>query len=190
MSARLRLGRLLRAKSVRTGRFTLASGRESDYYIDARLTTMSGEGQLLVGEVCHQAIVATEWSPDHVGGMTLGADPVAYAIAREATGRGRPIDAFTVRKAAKAHGARRRIEGCLAVGARAVVVDDAVTTGGSLLAAARAVENFGAEVVGVVALVDREEGARELLAEAGYDFRPVFAARELLAELDGSVDQP
>lgn len=151
---------------------------------------MSGEGQLLVGEVCHQAIVASEWRPDHVGGMTLGADPVAYAIAREATRRGRALDAFTVRKAAKAHGTRRRIEGCLRVGGRAVVVDDSVTTGGSLLAAARAVEDFGAEVVGVLALVDREEGARELLAEAGYDFRPVFAARELLTVLDGSVHQP
>ena len=145
---------------------------------------MSGEGQLLVGEVCHQAIVATGWSPDRVGGMTLGADPVAYAIACQAARRGCAIDAFTVRKTAKAHGTQRRIEGCLAVGARAVVVDDSVTTGGSLLAAARAVEDFGAEVVGLVALVDREEGARELLGEAGYDFRPVFTAGELLADPD------
>ena len=143
---------------------------------------MSGEGQLLVGEVCHQTIVAAEWGPEHVGGMTLGADPVAYAIASEAARRGRCIDAFTVRKTVKAHGTRRRIEGCLREGGRAVVVDDSVTTGASLLAAARAVGDFGAEVVGAMALVDREEGARELLAEEGYDFLPVFAARELLAE--------
>ena len=184
MSALLRLGRLLRTRSVKTGRFTLASGQPSDYYIDARLTTMSGVGQALVGEVCHAVIVGAGWNPGHVGGMTLGADPVAYAIAREAASHGRPIDAFTVRKTAKGHGTRRRIEGCLGDGASAVIVDDVATTGGSLLAAARAAERRGAEVVGTLALVDREEGAAERLAEAGHDYRPVFRASELLASVD------
>lgn len=175
-----RLRRLLRERSVRTGRFTLASGRVSRYYIDARLTTMSGAGQLLVGEVCHTAIEDAGWAPAFVGGMTLGADPIAYAIANHATRAGRTLDAFTVRKRAKGHGTGRQIEGGLPPGARVVVVEDSVTTGGSLLAALGAVERHGAVVAGVLALVDREEGGGRRVTDEGYDFRAVFTAAELL----------
>lgn len=174
------LRRLLRQKSVKTGDFTLASGRRSTYYIDARLTTMSGAGQLLVGEACHNAIIKAGWRPEYVGGMTLGADPIAYAIAAHATRSGHALDAFTVRKSPKGHGTGRQIEGGLPAGARVVVIEDSVTSGGSLLAALKVIENHGAVVVGVLALVDRREGGTERLLEAGYDFRALFDATDLL----------
>ncbi|MDE2654331.1 MAG: orotate phosphoribosyltransferase [Gemmatimonadota bacterium] len=179
MSSLSRLRQLLRRRSVKSGDFTLASGRRSRYYIDARLTTMSGQGQVLVGEVCWQVIEEAGWKADFVGGMTLGADPVAYAIANHATRRGHRLDAFTVRKRAKGHGTGRQIEGGLPVGARVVVVDDTVTTGGSLLAAVEVVARHGAVIAGVLALVDREEGGGERVAEAGYDFRAVFTGGDL-----------
>ena len=180
MSSNSRLRRLLAERSVKSGDFTLASGRRSRYYVDARLTTMRGEGQVLVGEVCWHAIQEAGWAPDFVGGMTLGADPVAYAIANHATRSGRTLDAFTVRKEPKGHGTGRQIEGGLPAGAKVVVVDDTVTSGGSLLASVQVVVRHGAIVVGVLALVDREEGGRELLRGAGYDLRAVFAARDLV----------
>ena len=181
MSASLsRLRRLLHERSVKIGDFTLASGRRSKYYIDARLTTMSGAGQVLVGEVCHQAIEDAGWHPEYVGGMTLGADPIAYAIAAHATRLGRTLDAFTVRKRPKGHGTGRQIEGGLPTGARVVVIEDSVTSGGSLLAALSVIEDHGAVVAGVLALVDRREGGTERLLEAGYDFRAVFSATDLL----------
>ena len=141
---------------------------------------MSGAGQVLVGEVCHRAIEEAGWHPEFVGGMTLGADPIAYAIASHASRCGRNLDAFTVRKRPKGHGAGRQIEGGLPAGARVVVVEDSVTSGGSLLAALKVIEDHGAIVTGVLALVDRCEGGTERLAEAGYDFRALFTAPDLL----------
>ena len=141
---------------------------------------MSGAGQVLVGEVCHRAIAEAGWKPAFVGGMTLGADPMAYAIANHAARLGLTLDAFTVRKRPKGHGAGKQIEGGLPAGGRVVVVEDSVTTGGSLLAALEVVERHGAVVAGVLALVDREEGGAKRLAAAGYDFRAVFTAAELL----------
>ncbi len=140
---------------------------------------MCGEGQVLVGEVCWNALVEARWDPEFVGGLTLGADPVAYAIANHATRLGHTLDAFTVRKRAKGHGTGSRIEGGLRAGARVVVVDDTVTSGGSLLEAVRVVRDHGAVVAGVLALVDRDEGARQLLADAGYALHCVFRARDL-----------
>ena len=182
MSSNSRLRQLLAQRSVKSGNFTLASGRRSRYYVDARLTTMSGEGQVLAGEEGWRAIRAAGWNPDFVGGLTLGADPVAYAIAHHATGAGRRLDAFTVRKTAKGHGTGSRIEGGLTVGAKVVVVDDTATSGGSLLRAIEAVAEHGAEVVGVLVLVDRQEGAAERLAQAGHELTAVFAASDLLPE--------
>jgi len=179
MSSKSRLRRLLAERSVKSGDFTLASGRRSRYYIDARLTTMCGEGQVLVGAVCWQAIQEAGWDPGFVGGMTLGADPVAYSIANHATRSGRRLDAFTVRKQPKGHGTGRQIEGGLPSGARVVVVDDTVTSGGSLLESVRVVVRHGAIVLGVLAVVDREEGGRQLLREAGFDLRAVFTAKDL-----------
>lgn len=143
---------------------------------------MSGAGQVLVGDVLYAAIDEAGWRPAFVGGMTLGADPVAYAIANHATRLGDVLDAFTVRKHPKEHGAGMQVEGGLPAEARVVVVDDTVTTGGSLLAAVEVVERHGAVVVGVLALVDRQEGAAQRLASRGHDFRAVFTAAELLSE--------
>lgn len=180
-SDRDELAELLRRNSIRTGDFVLASGRRSDYYIDGRRTTMSGAGQLLIGRMGLVALDERGWSPSSVGGLTLGADPVAYAIAHAAAREGRALDAFTVRKEAKAHGAGRRVEGPLEPGATVVVVEDVVTTGGSALAAIEAVREFGASVAGVLAVVDREEGGRESIEAAGHSLLTLFRVSELLS---------
>jgi orotate phosphoribosyltransferase len=176
------LRRLLRTRSVRTGDFVLASGRRSTYYIDARLTTMSGQGQLLIGRLAAAELKLRGWNADAVGGLTLGADPVAYATAHAEAAAGRTLDAFTVRKEAKAHGAGRLIEGNFASGAAVVVVEDVITTGESALRAIRAIEEAGGRVLGVLAVVDREEGGRERISEAGYDIATLFTASELLKD--------
>ena len=175
-----RLLALLRDRSVRTGEFILSSGARSSWYIDARLTTMSGAGQFLIGRVALTALDDRAWAPDAVGGLTLGADPVAYAIAHAAAAGGRRLDAFTVRKEAKSHGAGRRIEGPLGAGAAVVIVEDVVTTAGSALRAAEAVDEAGGSILGVLALVDREEGGRERLREAGLALVAIFSRTALL----------
>ncbi len=185
MDPRDRLLALLVRRSLRIGRFTLSSGARSRYYVDARTTTMTAEGLALVGDVCLRYLRRTTLDPTHVGGLTLGADPVAYAIARQSWEEGQPINAFCVRKDAKDHGTRRRIEGGLPTDARVVVVEDAMTTGASTLKAIGAVEEHGAQVLGVLALVDREEGARERLAAKGYAVTTVFPASRLLAAAEG-----
>ncbi|HEX2168378.1 MAG TPA: orotate phosphoribosyltransferase [Longimicrobiales bacterium] len=174
------LRELLRARSVRTGEFVLASGATSSYYIDARLTTMSGSGQLLIGRRALAEIDARAWSPDAVGGLTLGADPVAYAIAHAAAAAGRTIDAFTVRKQVKEHGTGRLIEGNLREGSRVLVVEDVITSGESALRAVAAVENAGARVIGVLSVVDREEGGRARIEAAGHSVVALFTASDLL----------
>ncbi len=163
-----RLEELLLARSVRRGDFVLASGERSSYYIDCRLTTMSAEGLTLVGSAGLAAIRAAGWDATVVGGLTLGADPVAYAIAAASFGAGPAIDAFTVRKEPKAHGTRRLIEGNFHLGARAVVVEDVITSGGSALKAIDAVESEGGRVLGVLALVDREQGGERRILQRGY----------------------
>ncbi len=173
------LARLMRRQSVSIGRFTLASGRESTYYIDARKTTMSAAGLELVGELGLALIRRVGWTPSLVGGLTLGADPVAYAIARASRAVPPVIDAFTVRKEAKAHGAGRRIEGCFRPGATVVVVEDVVTTGQSAVRAIDAVGAEGGRVLGVLALVDREEGGRETIEGAGVPLRSLLSLGDL-----------
>lgn len=175
------LADLLRTSSVRTGEFVLASGKRSTYYVDARRTTMSGRGQLLIGRLGLAALDDSAWEPDAVGGLTLGADPVAYAIAHAAAAAGRPLGAFTVRKEAKGHGAGRLVEGPLEPGGAVVVVEDVVTTGGSALRAIDALIAFGANVRGVLAVVDREEGGRDAIEAAGYPLITLFRVSELLA---------
>lgn len=174
-----RLRTLLLERSVRHGDFTLASGRRSTFYIDARLTTMSGEGLALIGPLGLDRLAARAWQPRAVGGLTLGADPVAYAIALAAHARGQPLDAFTVRKQAKAHGTGKRIEGSFAAGWPVVVVEDVITTGASAREAIAAVEAGGGVVLGVLAIVDREDGGRDAIAGAGYPVESFFTAREL-----------
>ena len=182
MDERERLVRLLRERSFREGEFTLASGRRSRYYVDARTTTMSAEGQALIGPLALAALDEAGLDPDAVGGLTMGADPIAYSIAHRSFLDGRPIEAFSVRKESKGHGRGRRIEGRLEPGQSVVVVEDVITTGGSALRACAAVQEAGAEVLAVLALVDREEGGREALEKEGH--RVVSLVR--LSELAGA----
>ena len=142
MTPRERLMEILIGRSVRLGDFTLASGAKSSYYVDARRTTMSAEGQHLTGAVCWDALQASGLEPTHVGGLTMGADPVTYALARESFERGHPLDGFSVRKKAKEHGTGQRIEGGLPEGARCLVIEDSMTTGGSALKAIEALQDF------------------------------------------------
>jgi orotate phosphoribosyltransferase len=176
---RARLRALLLDRSVSRGDFTLASGRRSSYYIDARRTTMAGEGLAVIGALGLDALQRRGWKPLAVGGLTLGADPVAYAIAAAAHAQKVPIDAFTVRKAAKTHGTGRRIEGCFPAGAGVVVVEDVITTGGSALDAIAAVTAEGGKVLGVLAVVDREEGGRDAIERAGHAVETLMSASDL-----------
>lgn len=178
------LVQLLRARSVRHGDFVLASGARSSYYIDARLTTMSAEGLALIGRLGLAAIRKAGWNPSAVGGLTMGADPVAYAIAAASMtpGQVRPIDAFSVRKEAKDHGTGRRIEGNFVSGTPVVVVEDVITSGGSARTAVEAVQAEGGQVVGILAVVDREAGGREVLERMGYQVVALTTVTELGVE--------
>ena len=162
------LERLLLARSVRFGEFTLASGERSSYYIDCRLSTMSAEGMVLIGRLGVEAIRATGWAPAAVGGLTMGADPVSYAIAAASFGSPPVIEAFSVRKEAKAHGTRQQIEGNFREGDPVVVIEDVITSGGSALRAVEAVERAGGMVLGVLAVVDRQQGGREAIEAKGH----------------------
>ena len=170
---------LLVSRSVRRGDFVLASGRRSSFYIDARLTTMSGDGLAVIGGLGLDRLAVRGWAPRAVGGLTLGADPVAYAIALTARRRGQLLDAFTVRKQAKEHGTGKRIEGCFAAGYPVVVVEDVLTTGSSAREAIGAVEREGGRVLGVLAVVDRQEGGREAIERAGYVVEVFLTAADL-----------
>lgn len=183
---RERLLALLTSRSFRTGQFTLSSGATSDYYIDCRTTTMHAEGQALLGEVGWSVLRELDLEPDAIGGMTMGADPIAYAVAGESWRRGDPVNAFSVRKREKGHGTGRRIEGCFEPGSRVVLVEDVVTTGGSALDAARAVEEAEGEILAVLALVDRQEGGREALEEAGYRVVALYTTEDLRREHAGA----
>ena len=174
-----RLRRLLLERSVRRGDCVLASGQRSSYYIDCRLTTMSAEGQRLIGELGLEAIQRADWRPRAVGGLTMGADPVAYAVAAASFGTGLVVDAFSVRKEAKAHGTGRAIEGCFTGGDDVVIVEDVITTGGSAQRAIAAVEAAGGQVLGVLAIVDREEGGRARLEGEGRQVVALVGAGEL-----------
>lgn len=168
MSDRAALERLLLARSVTHGDFVLASGQRSSYYIDCRLTTMSAAGLVLIGRLGLAALQEAGWAPSAIGGLTMGADPVAYAIAAASAGTSHVIDAFSVRKEAKAHGTGRLIEGNFRPGDAVVVVEDVITSGGSAEKAIAAVAAAGGTVLGVLAVVDREQGGRERLTANGH----------------------
>lgn len=174
------LQQLLAERSARRGRFTLSSGRESTLYIDARLTTMSPEGLTLIGQLGVDALQQSGWHVQAVGGLTLGADPVAYAIAYASMVNGPMVRAFTVRKEAKAHGTGQLIEGPFKLGDRVAIVEDVITTGASALKAAAAVHAAGGIVAGVLAVVDREEGGRETIAAAGLPVLSLTRAADIL----------
>lgn len=177
------LVQLLAARSARRGTFTLASGRVSDFYVDCRLTTMSPDGLVLVGPLAHAMLIDSAWKVDSVGGLTMGADPVSYAIAYASAQAGAPIRCFAVRKQVKDHGMGKRIEGSFRRGDRVVVIEDSMTTGGSALNAAAAIRREGGEVIGALTLVDREEGAREALAAEGIPLIAFTTAAELKQQI-------
>ena len=187
MDDRARLRALLVERSLRVGDFTLASGARSSYYVDARRTTMCAEGQFLVGKLAWELVRRNADQATHVGGLTMGADPVAYAIAHRSWIEGLPLDAFSVRKQAKEHGLGQRIEGGLSTAARCVVVEDSMTTGASALQAIEAVRGAGATVVAALTIVDREEGARAALAAEGVSLLSLFTGRELLEAARGTA---
>jgi orotate phosphoribosyltransferase len=182
-----RLVAMLAERSARRGHFTLSSGRTSTLYVDARLTTMSPDGLALLGPLGLAAVRDAGWAPDSVGGLTLGADPVAYAIAYAsalAADGTAPVRSFTVRKAPKTHGTAQLIEGPFRAGDRVAVIEDVITTGGSALRAVDAVRAAGGTVVGVLAVVDREEGGREAIeGGAGVPVLALARAAEVLALL-------
>jgi orotate phosphoribosyltransferase len=180
MSLHADLIALLQQRALRRGDFVLSSGKRSSYYIDARLATMAGEGQRLIGQLGLAALDDLGWKPRTVGGLTLGADPMAYAIAHAAAIQKREIDAFTVRKEAKTHGTGKLIEGNFEAGWDVVVIEDTITTGGSALKAIEAVRAAGGNVIGVLALVDREEGGAERLSADGWAAHALVRVRELL----------
>ncbi len=175
MSDRDELLKLIREIAVVHGRVVLSSGQEADWYIDLRRITLHHAAAPLVGRVLLD--VTAEWSYDAVGGLTLGADPVAAAMLHAAAGRGRGLDAYVVRKAGKAHGLQRRIEGPEVAGRRVLAVEDTSTTGASVLTAVDALREAGAEVVGVAVVVDR--GAGEAVRAAGLPYLAAYTMDDL-----------
>ena len=181
MTPTTRLLSMLAERSAKRGNFTLASGRQSTLYVDARLTTMSPDGLATIGPLALAAIRDAGWTPDAVGGLTLGADPVSYAIAHASALAGTPVRAFTVRKEAKTHGTGKLIEGPYQAGDRVVVIEDVITTGGSALKAVEAVRAAGGIVLGVLAVVDREEGGVEAIRAAGVESIALARASAIVA---------
>ena len=159
------------------GKVTLSSGRTADYYVDMRRVTLDGATAPLIGRVMRDLV--SDWDFAAVGGLTLGADPVATAMLHAAAAAGDRLDAFVVRKAEKAHGLQRRIEGAPVTGRRVLAVEDTSTTGGSVLTAVQALREAGAEVVGVAVIVDRDTGAREAIEAEGLAYRFAVSAHDL-----------
>lgn len=172
-----RLLKLIRDRAVVHGRVTLSSGREADYYVDLRRITLDGEAAPLVGRVMSDLTADLQF--DAVGGLTLGADPVAAAMLHAAAAAGRRLDAFVVRKSEKTHGLQQRIEGPSVSGRRVLVVEDTSTTGNSPLTAVQACREAGAEVVAVAVIVDRGSGAEEKVREQGLEYRAAFGLTDL-----------
>ena len=163
------LKELLVERSVKKGSFVLASGKQSDIYIDARLTTMSPDGMVLIGTLGLSELDRRQWHPDSIGGLTMGADPVAFAISHTSALAKRPLRAFSVRKETKSHGIGNRIEGPFRTRDKVVVIEDVITTGKSALQAIDAIEAAGGIILGVFAIVDRQDGGREAIQQRGYD---------------------
>lgn len=184
-----RLAELVKELAVVHGRVTLSSGKEADYYVDLRRATLHHEASPLIGELLRE--LTADWDYDHVGGLTLGADPVATAImhagsagagsegAGSAGAAGRDIDAFVVRKEAKKHGMQRRIEGPDIEGKRVLIVEDTTTTGNSPLTAVAAAREAGATVVGVATVVDRATGAKDVIEAEGVEYRSLLGLSDL-----------
>jgi orotate phosphoribosyltransferase len=183
-STRESLLNLLATNSFRLGEFTLSSGGKSDYYIDCRTTTLHAQGAELTGRVFLELIQAQGWQPKAVGGLTMGADPIVVATSVISSQAGSPIHGFLVRKAEKAHGMGRRVEGFQEKGARVVIVDDVCTTGSSTIQAIEAAREFGFNIAAVACLVERlEAGGRPAVekAAAPAPFITVFTSNDVKA---------
>ena len=159
------------------GKVTLASGKEADYYVDLRRVTLDGVAAPLVGRVMRDLVA--DWHFEAAGGLTLGADPVAVAMLHAAAAEGERLDAFVVRKASKAHGLQRQIEGTEVAGRPVLVVEDTSTTGGSVMQAVDAVRAAGGRIVGVATIVDRNTGVRERIEDEGLSYRFAFDLADL-----------
>ena len=177
VSPRDRLLELIKAKAVVHGQVTLSSGREADYYVDLRRITLDGEAAPLVGQVMNDLTKNLDF--EAVGGLTLGADPVATAMLHASAAAGRRLDAFVVRKSGKAHGLQQRIEGPSITGRRVLIVEDTTTTGTSPMDAVAAARQEGAEVVAVATIADRATGAKERLEAQGLTYVTAYSLQEL-----------
>lgn len=180
---REQLKNLLREKSVVRGKFTLASGKTSDYYIDCKLTTLDPQGAVLVGHAVLDALEAENIQADAIAGPPIGAHPIVTAVAAVSYLRKRPLPGLMIRKTAKTHGLEKPIEGPVKAGARVVIIDDVCTSGGSTEQALEVAKSAGLEIVAVMCLVDREQGGSEKLRQS-YRFLPLFTSREILEGLD------
>jgi orotate phosphoribosyltransferase len=167
----------IKDKAVVHGKVTLSSGLEADYYVDLRRVTLDGEAAPLVGQVLLDLTADLDF--DAVGGLTLGADPVATAMLHSAAAEGKRLDAFVVRKSEKTHGLQRRIEGPDVAGRRVLAVEDTSTTGGSVLTAVEALREAGADVVAVAVIVDRATGAKEKVEAEGLEYRYAVGLEDL-----------
>ena len=184
-SSKDQLRALLQRKSVFHGEFILASGAKSDFYVDARVTTFDPRGASLIGEVGWQLVKETAGklnkNVNAIGGLTLGADPIALSIgiAAQRENSATPLQVFTVRKAVKEHGRQKRIEGNFSAGNSVIIVDDVVTTGGSTIQAIDAIEEAGGHVAFVLVLLDRQEGGREKIEQRGHKVVSIFTRADL-----------
>jgi len=176
---KLELAQLVSELAVVHGKVTLSSGIEADYYVDLRRATLHHEAAVLVGKVMLDLISEAGLSPDAVGGLTMGADPVATAMLHQASARGMSLDAFVVRKVAKKHGMARQVEGPDISGKKVVILEDTSTTGGSPLAAAKAAQEAGATVLAIATVVDRDTGARAAIESAGYAYYSALLLSDL-----------
>ena len=177
---------ILLKKSIKTGHFILASGKESDLYCDCRVTTLDARGANLIGELGWQlvrdVILPRFPSVSAIGGMTMGADPISLAIGMYSASAPSPLGIFTVRKEAKDHGRGKRIEGNFSAGDSVIVVDDVITTGGSTIKAIDAIEAEGGKVLAAFVLVDREEGGREAIESRGVRVYSLFTRRSIFGD--------
>lgn len=182
MSKTEQLKELLLKRSVRFGEFTLVSGAKSDFYVDSKQTTLHPPGAKLIGEVGLDVLLENDIRaarPVSIGGLTLGADPIALAIGMASVGTDLPLETVVVRKETKQHGTGRRIEGKFEPGDHVIVVDDVITTGGSSIQAIQAIHEAGGQVVQVLALVDRQEGGREHIENLGIRVVSIFTKTDL-----------
>ncbi len=166
---------LLKDKAVVFGEVTLSSGETSNYYIDCRRVTLDAKGAFLIGEILSDMLE----DADAVGGLTIGADPIAAAVAVRSYEKGMPVSAFIVRKGQKAHGTMKRIEGPLAAASKVIIVDDVITKGGSVLEAIDAAEAEGHQVVKAICLVDRQQGGSDIIRDKGYRLEILFTPADL-----------